>query len=59
MTLSVINSGYTISLSGFLANPSGGNILISCRDPNSTTGLIRTTSSGAGQDSKVSVYRIQ
>ena len=47
----------SISLSGYLASPAG-NIRISCRAPNATTGKIVFNATGNSKDATVSAYRI-
>jgi len=55
------NSGagvsYTLSLSGYISSPAG-NLRISCRDPASTSGVIKYNASGNSKDSTITAIRI-
>lgn len=53
-----LTGGFSIALSGYLASPAG-NLRISCRSENSTTGVILFNSSGNSKDSTISAFRIQ
>lgn len=48
----------TISLSGEISSPSG-NLRISCRDVNTTSGFMLLDASGNGKDSRITAVRIQ
>ncbi|MDA9511157.1 hypothetical protein XI09_42205 [Bradyrhizobium sp. CCBAU 11386] len=58
VTSAAITGNFPIALSGYLASPAG-NLRISCRDENATTGKILYNGSGTGKDSTISAVRIQ
>jgi len=52
------NATITIALSGYLSAPAG-NLRISARDSNSTSGVMANSVSGLGKDSTITAFRIQ
>jgi hypothetical protein len=55
--ISAASQRRTISLSNFITSPAG-NLRISCRDANGTTGVILFNQSGNSKDSTITAIRI-
>lgn len=53
-----VTQGFPVHLSGYLATPAG-NIRISAKDTNGTSGVLAFNSSGNSKDGTVSCYRVQ